>query len=79
VTAVDKLLLRILTGLVSTLTGCFVLWATWLTVEVFQLERELAVLKAANHLAVVAPELLVRPKNSPQLAYPGFFLPEIHR
>lgn len=71
-TRTDKLLLRVLTYLVGALATAFVSWATWVTVAVFDLQRELLVTKAANHLAVTAPELRARAREAPRLAYPGF-------
>jgi hypothetical protein len=62
-------MLRILAGLISILATSFVLWATWATVTLFVVQRDLAVMKAANHLAAGSAE---HKAEAPVLAEPGF-------
>jgi len=71
VTKLDALLLRILAGLVALLAVGFVTWAPWVTVTLFTLEKDLAVLKVANHLALEVPALHARAREEPRLASPA--------
>lgn len=67
----DRILLRLVCGLVGLLSVSFVSWATWTTAAIFQLESDYRTLKVANHLALEKPILKASPKGEPMLALPS--------